>query len=319
MKPKTTTADVGVIVARFQVHNLSDAHRDLLETVASKHSKVLVFLGNSPLFGTKNNPLDFEARKQMLTEFNSNLIILYIKDNADDLTWSKELDKQIRNHLLPNQTAMLYGGRNSFIEHYLGNFSVTELESKVYISGTELRKDISSRVKASSDFRAGVIWAASNRYALAQPTVDIIIYNEDRTRVILVRRNGETTFRFPGGYAEPNTKSYELDACREILEETGVSTARPVYIGSTVIDDWRYRNETDKIKTLVFEAQYLFGPLKPTDEDEIAEVKWFSLQSLFVCEVENVSEIVAKEHHVIATMYANKITDSVLSNVASIQ
>lgn len=295
MKPKEKTADVGVIVARFQVHNLSEAHKDLLTTVASKHSKVLVFLGNSPLFGTKNNPLDFEARKQMLNEYNPNLIVLYIKDNPSDLNWSKGLDKQIRDNLLPNQTAMLYGGRDSFIEHYLGNFDVTELESKVYISGTELRKDISSRVKGTADFRAGVIWASANRYALAQPTVDIVIYSEDRTKVLLVRRHGETTFRFPGGYAEPDSMSYEMDARREVAEETGVQVGELKYIGSVKIDDWRYRNEVDKIKTLVFEAQYVYGPLKPTDEEEIELVKWFN--------VEEVAANLTDEHNVIFAMY----------------
>lgn len=301
MKLKEKTADVGVIVARFQVHNLSDAHKDLLSTVASKHSKVLVFLGNSPLFGTKNNPLDFEARKQMLNEFNSNLIVFYIPDNPSDLVWSKALDKKIRENLLPNQTAMLYGGRDSFIEHYLGNYPVTELESKVYISGTELRKDISSRVKASADFRAGVIWAASNRYALAQPTVDIVIYSEDRTKVLLVRRHGETKFRFPGGYAQVDSPSYEMDAKREISEETGVATGELKYIGSTVIDDWRYRSEVDKIKTLVFEAQFMYGPLKPADEEEIELVKWFDLTELTINEI-------ADEHHIIFEMYVSQLT-----------
>jgi len=301
MKPKEKTADVGVIVARFQVHNLSDAHKDLLSTVASKHSKVLIFLGNSPLFGTKNNPLDFEARKQMLNEYNPNLIVFYIPDNRDDLAWSKGLDKKIRENLLPNQTAILYGGRDSFIEHYLGNYPVMELESKVYISGTELRKDISSRVKATADFRAGVIWAASNRYALAQPTVDVVIYNEERTLILLVRRHGETKFRFPGGYAQTDSPSYEADAKREVAEETGVAIGELKYIGSTLIDDWRYRNEVDKIKTLVFEAQYVYGPLKPTDEEEIELVKWFDLTEL-------TDNDIAEEHHVIFEMYTSQLT-----------
>ena len=50
-------ADIGVIVGRFQVHDLTEGHRDLIDTVANRHDKVIVFLGtprDSKL--TRNNP-----------------------------------------------------------------------------------------------------------------------------------------------------------------------------------------------------------------------------------------------------------------------
>ena len=34
------------------------------------------------------------------------------------------------------------------------------------------------------------------------------------------------------------------------IEETGLEVSNPIYIGSTIIDDWRYRAENDKIITL---------------------------------------------------------------------
>jgi bifunctional NMN adenylyltransferase/nudix hydrolase len=280
MKPKENTADVAVIVARFQVHNLSDAHRDLLDTVIARHKKVIVFLGLSPLVGTRNNPLDFESRKQMVLESYPNVTVLYIKDNIDDRAWSKRLDEQIADLLLPNQSVVLYGGRNSFIEHYLGRYDTLELESKTYLSGTELRRDISSKVKSSADFRAGVIWATHNQWARVQSTVDVAIYDFDRNRLLLVRKNGESQFRFPGGYSQPETESFEMDAKREVMEEAGVEVGDLKYIGSYRIDDWRYRNEVDKIKTMFFIGTYVYGSPTVKDTQEIAEARWFTLEEL---------------------------------------
>jgi bifunctional NMN adenylyltransferase/nudix hydrolase len=50
------------------VPELHDAHKDLIETVCDKHDKVIIFLGLSPLMVTRENPLDFESRKQMILE-----------------------------------------------------------------------------------------------------------------------------------------------------------------------------------------------------------------------------------------------------------
>jgi len=303
MKPKENIPDVGVIVARFQVHNLSEAHRDLIYTVAQRHKKVIIFLGLSPLLGTRSNPLDFESRKQMVLEAFPDTTVLYIKDMPDDLAWSKRLDEQIADHLLPRQTVMLYGGRNSFIEHYVGRYPVTELESKTYLSGTELRRQISSRVKGTADFRAGVIWSTNNRWPSVQCTIDVIITDE-RDRLLLVRKHGETKFRFVGGFAQPDTDTFEIDANREIHEEAGVQCASPVYIGSRVIDDWRHRGEIDKIKSLIFEAKYLFGTPSPLDTQEIAEVRWFP-----VSELSANKSIIAPEHHSIFNLYLTRHPD----------
>jgi bifunctional NMN adenylyltransferase/nudix hydrolase len=68
MRLQEDSYDVGVIVGRFQVPELHDAHKDLIETVCDKHDKVIIFLGLSPLMVTRENPLDFESRKQMILE-----------------------------------------------------------------------------------------------------------------------------------------------------------------------------------------------------------------------------------------------------------
>ena len=272
-KVEKPSADVGVIVGRFQVNDLHTAHLDLIQSVCSEHAKVIIFLGLSPLKGTQNNPLDFESRKQMIQEKFPNIIILYVNDSFSDEVWSETLDAQIKPVLGPTQTVVLYGSRDSFISHYHGEYPTQELMQEVYISGSEIRKGISKKVKNTTEFRAGVIWGAFNRYPTCYPTVDIAIFNEDYTKILLARKPKEDKYRFVGGFADPKSANYEADARREVAEETGLEVSDPKYIGSFQIDDWRYRNEVDKIKTLFFVTKMVFG--RPQANDDICEVRWF--------------------------------------------
>lgn len=278
-KVEAPYTEVGVIVGRFQVNKLHDAHVDLIQSVCNAHKKVIIFLGLAHTRGTINNPLDFEARKQMILDAFPQVVVLYIKDQKEDLDWSKDLDEKIRDVIGPTQTVTLYGSRDSFINYYHGKFNTIELLQESYISGTEIRKNIAKEVKNNADFRTGAIWQAFNRYPACYPTVDIAIFNEDETQLLLGRKPKETLFRFIGGFAEPKSKSYEDDALREAHEEAGdFEMTPPVYIGSCLIDDWRYRSEVDKIKTIFFKTKRLFGHVRAGDD--IAEVRWFDFNNL---------------------------------------
>lgn len=278
MKKVTDSPSCGILVGRFQVHDLHDAHIDLINTVCKEHEKVIIFLGLSPLMVTQNNPLDFESRKQMILEKFPNVNVLYIKDTPDDEVWSKDLDEKIKDLVSPNQGVILYGSRDSFISHYSGQYKTQELMQEVYISGAEIRKNISKKVKSSADFRAGVIWASGNRYPTTYPTVDIAIFNEDCSKILLGRKAKESKYRFIGGFADPKSDSYEDDAIREVKEETGLDIVDLMYVGSFRVQDWRYRSEIDKIKTLLFCAKMLEG--RPQAMDDIAEVRLFDFDKI---------------------------------------
>ncbi len=276
-KESYSRTDVGVLVARFQVPKLTDVHKDLINTVCAKHDRVIVFLGLAPLMGTIVNPLDFEARKKMVLAEYPNVTVQYIPDTRDDAVWSRKLDESISHLLLPKQSAVLYGGRESFIKGYSGRFPTRELEAVAYISGTELRKEIASRAKGTEDFRGGAIWLTQWRWPSVVATVDVAILDRDRKRMLLVRKNGEDKFRFVGGYTQPDRMSFEDDALTEVREEAGVGVDNESlrYIGSCRIDDWRYRREVDKIKTMFFTVDYQFGGVSINDKEEIAEARWF--------------------------------------------
>jgi bifunctional NMN adenylyltransferase/nudix hydrolase len=279
MKVKEDIADVGVIVGRFQVPELHQGHVELVQHVCEKHDKVVILLGLSPIKATMRNPLDFEARRQMLNRAFPNVNILYIKDMAHDERWSEQLDSIVEDVLTPHQTAVLYGGRDSFIEHYTGKHPCEELETEHIFSGEVIRKEVSRKsTRVTSDFRAGVIWATTNRFPTVYTCVDIGIFNDDYSKLLLGKKPYEIAWRLPGGFTTPGSPSFEADARREAKEETGLDITDPVYVGNFPIPDWRYRNEVDEIRTVLFKAKKLSGHMKAADD--LAEAKWFDTDTL---------------------------------------
>ena len=278
MKTEDKQFDVGVIVGRFQTDTLHKGHLDLIQHVCDAHEKVVMFLGVSPLWATRNNPLDFQARKQMVQAEFPNLVINYVEDMASDDKWSAALDRQISRVVTPSQSAVLYGSRDSFIPHYTGRYDTRALESEQVYSASEERRRISAgNTRQTADFRAGVIWATQNRYPAGLPTVDIAVI--DGTKLLLARKPDETKLRFPGGFFDPRKdKSLEDAAQREAREETTLEVSEPAFIGSLVVDDWRYRAEADKIVTSLFLCKRVFGTAKP--DDDIAETRWVDIHAL---------------------------------------
>jgi bifunctional NMN adenylyltransferase/nudix hydrolase len=83
-----------------------------------------------------------------------------------------------------------------------------------------------------------------------------------------------------------------------VAEETGIEITDPIYVGSHLVDDWRYRDEPDKIKTLLFRATLLYG--KPEPKDDIERLTWVvadELQpSIIVPEHRPLLELLRKAH-----------------------
>ena len=275
--------DIGVVVGRFQVHELHPGHHELINYVCSKHKKVIIFLGVSPLPTTRNNPLDFESRRKMITQA-VDVVVLPIVDMPSDADWSRTLDEKI-HEVFQLGTVKLYGGRDSFISYYTGQHPTEEIGEEIYISGTGIRDQIRRTVGNNRDFRAGVIYAAYNQYHKTCATVDVAILRNQE--VLLGRKPTEHKFRFIGGFSDPTQdRSYEDTAKREVAEETGVEIGDIEYISSQQMDDWRYKKEADKITSILFQAKYVFG--KPVPGDDICELKWFHLDTIVENDIEEV-------------------------------
>lgn len=281
MHRESIKADVGVVVGRFQVNRLHPGHVELLDWVHQQHKKVVVALGIAAVSGSRQNPLDYEARVRLILEKYQSSIVIGIRDTRDDGDWSKELDRRIEEVLAPRQSVVLYGSRDSFLAHYSGKFKTQEMMGDAeFWSGSKVREMIKNEVRPTDDFRSGVIWQALNSHCRCVPTVDIAILKEGK--VLLCRKpphlDSCRKWRFVGGFADPKSTSYEVDARREVQEETGLEVSDLRYVGNANIDDWRYRGEADRIRTTFFAANFCFG--HPKAADDISEVAWHDLSEL---------------------------------------
>ena len=279
MKTTDNNAEVGIVVARFQTPFLHDGHKEILETVRSNHPRVVIFLGNSFIKYTVNNPYDFAIRKAMIEEQYKDVEILYIDDVGDNRIWSNNLDRQIQKLLGANLKAILYGSRDSFINGYVGKYPTIELIPSKFISASEIRREAGIRAKNTLDFRLGMVHVLQAQFPSFKLTVDMAIMNFDTNDLLLARKPGRNTLCFVGGFTDPSKdKSAEDAAIRESSEETGLEVNPYTYIGSTIIDDIRYRKEVDKIMTAFYLMEYKGGT--PTADDDIEFVCWKKLSDI---------------------------------------
>jgi bifunctional NMN adenylyltransferase/nudix hydrolase len=266
---------IGVIIARFQSPYLHEGHKSLIESVQQKHNKVVIVLGISPVLGSRRNPLDFPTREKMIKKAYSEIVILPLSDHPIDAKWSQNLDTLL-NHTFPGSHFVLYGSRDSFIPFYTGNNEVMELPETGSHRATLIREKVSDKVMDAEEFRIGVIYAYANTYEKVYPTVDIALFRKNRTEILMGRKDIDNKWRLLGGFTDPTDESYEVAALRELHEECGpVQTTTMQYEGSFRVDDWRYKNESDKIITTLFSTDYVGGDVKGSDD--IAEVSWFTL------------------------------------------
>jgi bifunctional NMN adenylyltransferase/nudix hydrolase len=268
----------GVVIGRFQLDNLTEAHKLLLAKVSSKHPRVVVFIGVRAGCSTSNDPLDYATREKMIRAEVPNAIISPLRDEKYDEDWSRNLDNKILEITgsIPADIT-LYGGRDSFATSYLGRFSVKELELEVpiEISASKVRAFITDNVMSSSDFRAGAIYALQQNFPKVYTTVDIAPIHGDE--ILLGKKKMDRGWRFPGGFVEVQSEdsSLEENAKRELQEETALSVSSIHYITSHVINDWRYKGSPDNIMTTFFLAHTT--DLAARASDDLDSVKWFKL------------------------------------------
>lgn len=278
--------NIGVIVARFQVDDLTIGHKQIVDQVVNNHNKVIIFLGVAKVSLTANNPLEFTMRKMMIEQVYKDAQIIPLSDIGDDKKWSLILDERIRE-VYPHGDVVLYGSRDSFIPHYYGKFNTAELSPTHVISGTVIRKRISDEVLGSKDFRTGIIYTCTNQFPKGYPTVDVaaIKIMNGKSHLLLCKKPGELNWRFIGGFFDPSKDTrLEDTVIREFNEETGKGVIGNLkYVTNMVIDDVRYRHEQDAILTTLFVGDYISGDLTP--EDDISELKWFEITPSLLQEI----------------------------------
>lgn len=276
-----TNMDVAVVVGRFQCSSLHDGHTALFDYVLSKgHQRVLVFIGQTPLKGEANDPLDFGNRRAMIEDEYPMVEVHRIDDVFDPPRWSRNLDAQIGILIGPGQKPILYGSRDSFLKDYSGRFPTQEVPEIPSVSSTQLRRMIGLKPEYNEDFRKGAIWLAQNRFPSVYTTVDMAVIDMEKDMVLLARRPNTTLWRFPGGFSDVISSTFEEDARRELVEETTLVAESVEYVGSKLVNDPRYSSQVNKIKTLVFAITKWSGTPIPSDDLSGGELTWFSLKQI---------------------------------------
>ncbi len=282
---------IGVIVARFQIDDLHEGHKYLIDAARTASSRVIVFLGVSPVRGSIQNPLDFESRKQMvLQNYPYNVTVLPLMDTYDNKSWSAELDRRI-DEAAPGQNVMLYSGEAGFRSAYCGVHSFYDLQNIDSLTATQVRNSLAGAPLNSADFRAGVIYGAASKRPVIVPTVDIAVWRktENGVEVLLGQRPGLNHLRFPGGFVDFDDHNFEVAASRELKEETGIDRRGLDYIGTQSIDaDWRYCSCPDmKIMTTLFAME--LGEQDKVKEDltEFSGMYWIGADTANIMSVED--------------------------------
>lgn len=118
------------------------------------------------------------------------------------------------------------------------------------------------------------------KLAKLSPGCSAIIYDSERTMVLLTRRSDNGRWCLPGGSMDPGESAAECCA-REVLEETGlvVSVGRlvGVYTSPHLIVEYADGNRIQPV-AFSFEAEPIDGEL--TTSDETTEYGYFSLEEI---------------------------------------
>lgn len=128
----------------------------------------------------------------------------------------------------------------------------------------------------------------AQKYSLAIHTADAAIFRYDRQpmQVLLVQKPDELDsgqWRFPGGFVDIFTDTnLEEAVLREAREETGCTfvPTPPRYLGSSIIDDPRYRSTRHRIFTTFWALQWQSGGDDGQGLDDVARMQWFDVNTL---------------------------------------
>lgn len=263
----------GIIIGRFQTPFLTKGHLHLIKEASKLVDKIVIVIGESPTKATNKHPLDFKVRQGLFKHLK--LETIRLNDSADDKVWSNNLDKIAKNYENP----IYICGRDGFKQFYKGEIETKEIESLDNYSATQIRKIIGTEVLDSEDFRKGIIYATENKFPTVYQTVDIAVLNKTNSscEILLGKKPNTNWWCLMGGFVDPSDQSLEEAARRELKEEVLHMDVYPIrYIGSSKIDDWRYKGTSDSVMTSLFVTYFAGG--NPQAGDDIEKVKWFTFE-----------------------------------------
>ncbi len=289
------SSSLGVVIGRFQIHELHEGHIALIDYVDARHEQLLILVGHNSIRFNTDDPFPFYIRKQMLESRYPRATILPLPDSPiSNEHWSSVVDQKVTSVSYTGK-ATLYGSRDSFIPFYSGKYSTEEVPEFPNRSATQVRAEAGSAMVDDPMFRLGWLAAIHAQYAVTDPTVDIAIHTPDWSKVLMGRRGPGAPLRFFGGFVDPTDPSYEAAAGREQTEEAlGVVVGEPKYVGSRRVNDPRYRKSKYGIMTTLFAMEYQGGDT-PAAGDDMGLVEWCDLNDAL-------TPLVSPEHQKLLAM-----------------
>ena len=298
---------LGVIVGRFQVPELHDAHRALIERVHTLHTRVLVGIGQTLANANSRDPMSYEVRKLMVKHKYPRVVVCEVRDVGEKRLWSQKLDALIREKF-PGYAVVMYGSRDSFLDQYVGVHETCMLPTRGGPSGTKIRVLVGKKILSSVDFRKGIIFDQMRRRKIPYQTIDLAILSDDGDILLGSKQKDAGKLRFIGGFVDVADRSLEEAVIRESGEEVdGVTIDNPRYICSAKIDDRRYRGTGDGIMTAFFYATCKKAPIFP--KDDLDGVTWVRPEKLL--------DVIVPEHRVLAERLMLSITKEHSLNIAT--
>jgi bifunctional NMN adenylyltransferase/nudix hydrolase len=254
---------------------MDDEFKVMIRLVKEAHQFTMLMLSSNPVPGNREEPLSYVMRCMMIHEVFPDLFIAPLMDMASAKKWVAVLESRVRESF-PLMTARIYAAPEivTMYKDSGGVLPVTELTGP---NITKILPAVREKIVNNTDFRKGVIYATNHTHKKVLSTVDGAIIRGNET--LLGRKHNESAWRFMGGFTEVTSESDEEDLSREAMEETRLKIKPDdwYYLGRVRVNDWRYINSGDVIRTGFYVTFDFEG--EPVAGDDLAEVRWVSLDA----------------------------------------
>lgn len=120
----------------------------------------------------------------------------------------------------------------------------------------------------------------SYEYPRPAVTADIVLFDQDRQHVLLIRRNNDPykdCWAFPGGFFDMTDTDIEHTAARELEEETCLTG---IELKMATVASRDGRDPRGRTVSVIFTGIVDPSKIHPRGGDDAAEARWFSLDSL---------------------------------------